>query len=230
MMNNNINTKTITANNETFTYTDYNGISILVRDKDGYVNGTKMAKDNKKQKFARFIDSEKVAKFARFRGLDKNVLPLFYELKDGYTFEITGTYINPKLLNYVAEWINIEYAAKVANLMDLMNEKQHKLHLTAEENMKQEIEHLQDIINKQSVPAANCDKKLKIIKLDNGLYKLSADNKRKIEGTIRTYIFPASMNTKQLLKNLCKRYVFEDLEQMDKSIRDMNPKKIDIIE
>ena len=40
----------INSNGETFTRADYNGVSILIRDKDGYVNVTKIAKDNGKQK------------------------------------------------------------------------------------------------------------------------------------------------------------------------------------
>lgn len=35
----------ITCSNETFTQSDYNGFSILIRDSDGYINGTKMVKD-----------------------------------------------------------------------------------------------------------------------------------------------------------------------------------------
>lgn len=38
-------TMQITCSNETFTQSDYNGFSILIRDSDGYINGTKMVKD-----------------------------------------------------------------------------------------------------------------------------------------------------------------------------------------
>ena len=34
----------ITSNGETFTRADYNGVSILIRDKDGYINVTKITR------------------------------------------------------------------------------------------------------------------------------------------------------------------------------------------
>ena len=215
----------ITSNNETFTRTTYNGISILVRDSDGYVNGSKMAKEAKKEQFRRFIKKDKIQQYASFRGLDESVQTIFYELHAGYDNDVMGIYIHPKLIHYVANWCSLEYAAKVADLMDAINEQQHKQHITFEEQLKQTISNLQDTITKQTetitkqadhintcaVPKNNNTKKLRILKLEgDNKYKISADStRRKYKNEVYRYIIPASMNIKQNLKDLIGgEYVF----------------------
>ena len=50
----------IESNGEKFIKADYNGISILIREKDGFINATKIAKDNGKQEHLnRYFKSEK---------------------------------------------------------------------------------------------------------------------------------------------------------------------------
>ena len=50
----------IESNGERFIKADYNGISILIREKDGFINATKIAKDNGKQKrLSEYFDSKK---------------------------------------------------------------------------------------------------------------------------------------------------------------------------
>ena len=57
----NFNKLTNKRNGETFTKGTYNGIEVLLRDVDGYINATKMASDAGKQKnFARFLGSVKM--------------------------------------------------------------------------------------------------------------------------------------------------------------------------
>ena len=55
-----INNDIIVSNGEEFTRSDYNGVNIIIRNVDGYINATKIAKDNGKQKHLdRFLKSEK---------------------------------------------------------------------------------------------------------------------------------------------------------------------------
>ena len=50
----------IESNGEKFIKADYNGISILIREKDGFINATKIAKDNGKQKrLSEYLGSNK---------------------------------------------------------------------------------------------------------------------------------------------------------------------------
>ena len=118
----------ITSNGETFTRTDYNGVSILIRDKDGYVNVTKIAKDNGKQKrLNEYFESNKwkeiVDNFENFKSPDFSGDSIYAISTDnkGYKHEIYGTYIHPDLVHFVAEWCNISYAFKVSTIMNNIN-------------------------------------------------------------------------------------------------------------
>ena len=55
-----INNDGIISNGEEFTRSDYNGVNIIIRNKDGYINATKIARDNGKQNnLARYLNSDK---------------------------------------------------------------------------------------------------------------------------------------------------------------------------
>ena len=45
-----------------------------------------------------------------------------YELRDGFNSETTGTYIHPRLVNYVAQWCDVKYSILVSMIMDKINE------------------------------------------------------------------------------------------------------------
>ena len=126
-----LNTAKIESNNETFTRSDYNGVSILIRDKDGYINATKIAKDNDKQK--RLNEYFKSDKWKEICSIMKNISPdfsgktytqLYYKITTteiGGKIETYGTYVHPDLVHFVAEWCNIEYAFKVNIIMNEIN-------------------------------------------------------------------------------------------------------------
>jgi hypothetical protein len=50
--------------------------------------------------------------------------PVIYELRKDYD-EVQGQYIHPDLVHFVAEWISIEYAFQVDDLMIAINENTH---------------------------------------------------------------------------------------------------------
>ena len=136
----------ITSNGETFTRADYNGVSILIRDKDGYVNVTKIAKDNGKRKnLDKYFESEKWNEIIDNFGSPKKLGDSIYVISTdnkGYKHEIYGTYIHPDLVHFVAEWCNISYAFKVSVIMNNINTIKNLSHTDGNEN-------LDNIINKQ---------------------------------------------------------------------------------
>ena len=226
-----VNDEKIFSNNESFTKTNYNGIPILVRDKDGYINGSKIAKENGNKQLSRFLNKNTTKEMIQYlKGNNFAILNISYDLHELYKPEVQGIYIHPDLLHLLSEWVNMEYAYKVTQLMKTLNEKQHRDHIEADVNQKNIIELLNSKIKNTTVPAANCDKLLKIIKLETGKYKLSANSGRKLPGTIRTYVFAAGMNVKQLLKSLCEKYVFDDLDDMHNRILKYGPKNTIILE
>jgi hypothetical protein len=45
-----------------------------------------------------------------------------YQLIKGYINDIKGSYVHPKLINYITFWASPKYAVKVGKIMDSINE------------------------------------------------------------------------------------------------------------
>jgi hypothetical protein len=116
----------ITENNETFTIGSYNGLSVLIRDRDGCVNAGKLCRDESK-------DLNDFTKHDKFNSIvqywmkneapegDRQLSAIKYKLDKGYN-ECKGTYIIKDLIHFIAEWVSIEYAFKVKHIMDAIND------------------------------------------------------------------------------------------------------------
>lgn len=113
----------------------YNGIEIIVETNTGYVNASQMCSANGKtwrqykttnqwkeivQIFAEFIKPNEICK--KIQGVDFPT-PQF-DIK--ITRDFQGTYIHPKLVHFVAEYVSKQYAFKVSELMDSINKAVHE--------------------------------------------------------------------------------------------------------
>ena len=85
--------------------------------------------------------------------------------------ELRGTYVHPELIHFIAEWVSLEYAFKVAKIMNMINERQHALQLEAEVNYK-------EIINKLSQEIEDNKNKINnlTIKLNNHVSRSVPEN------------------------------------------------------
>ena len=127
-----------TKDGEKFYEDHYNGVHIIIREKDGYVNATKMCDDNGKR-FRNYIAIDEWKEIETFYSSsdprwNSSGVPL-YELRRGYAAKVTGYYIHPKLVHFVAHWCSIDYAFKVAHIMDLLNEELHNRTITLEQKI-----------------------------------------------------------------------------------------------
>jgi hypothetical protein len=119
-----MNISIIESNGERFIRKTYNGISILVREKSGYVNASKVCMDNGK-KLNDFMRGQKWGKLlskyteklycGKSRSIDFSLVN--EELKEGYCPIVYGTYVHPRLIHHVAHWANIDYAIDVEEIM-----------------------------------------------------------------------------------------------------------------
>ncbi len=120
----------IKCNNETFTRGTYNGISVIIRDKDGYINATDMCKQFNRR-FAKINENHSWQQYFEAFKAEYYVLPEMgepiYVLKKGYTNEIRGTYVDPRIVNYIAIWASPTYAIYVGKIMDSINDKVHEV-------------------------------------------------------------------------------------------------------
>ena len=212
----------IMENNECFIISSYNGIKIYIREKDGYINVSKLCNEGGR-------DFHTLKRSKRFRsilqyyteneGSAKLPTPI-YELRNGFN-TMQGQYITPDLIHFVAEWISIEYSFKVKHIMDAINKigkaqliednnnlnnildelnMKYEALLTKNEQLIAERELNKELIYEEAVRSSNVkDRKLTIYR-ENNTIKMSADNKKSFKTFIVQYTFPASMNIRMQLK------------------------------
>ncbi|EAX77569.1 hypothetical protein TVAG_085170 [Trichomonas vaginalis G3] len=122
------------SNGETFTKGTYNGIEVLRRDKDGYINATNMAREaGKLNHLNRFLNSAKMQEILEFwlkeyggAKSGSTSKQTFYELTKGVMNEFKGIYIHPDLVHFVAEWCSVKYVFYVKDIMDSIDKKVHE--------------------------------------------------------------------------------------------------------
>ena len=119
--------------NPEFKLETYNGISIIVEQKTGKFNASQMCSDNHKKwrnfnKTKLWKNKLEAFKNSSFYKSNEDALIRAPSIlaKKGVKPEFQGEYVHPKLIHFVAEWISDEYAFKVSELMDSINEHIHE--------------------------------------------------------------------------------------------------------
>ncbi|KAA6369193.1 MAG: hypothetical protein EZS28_035278, partial [Streblomastix strix] len=156
-----VETATVIQNNEQFVNASYNGMTILVRQSDGYINVSQFCYQYSKQfrsliKQDRWKDyikaetDELSATLIRAPEIndegqpDKNLSgSLMYSIDKGYANDFKGYYVHPILINYIAIWISPKYAVTVRKIMDSINDNSQQTHTNFEANTNRLIEQLQ---------------------------------------------------------------------------------------
>ena len=211
-----MNSQEIISNGETFKFTTYNGISVMI-DSSGFYNASKICKDNGTQ-FS-FITRNKywTDYLSKLSYLLKIEQVEFIKEMVEFSKEVRGTYIHPKLVNYLCIHVNLDYAIKVSEIMDLYNQKI----LENNSTLENEIKDLKEL----AVPKKTNNKKLRIMKIEDNLYKISGDSSRSDNKlpypVIKTYVFASSMNVRQKIirDKVVKNFKFTDLEAFDTYIK-----------
>ena len=138
---------------------NYNGIRIICRESDGYINATILCSDYSDLKhFRHFLLTEKWQEiqenFHDFIGRkisyglncngDLIKIPALYEVRKGKEYNsVNGYYIHPSLVHFVAEWCSIKYSFQVAEIMNNINQELHLRNISLEqkiEEYKKEVE------------------------------------------------------------------------------------------
>ena len=127
-----INEQTTFINPE-FKLETYNGISIIRETTTNYFNASQMCSSNGKQwrhfnKTKFWKNKMEAFKRSSFYKTPEGgiILPPTILAKKDIKPEFQGEYVHPKLIHFVAEWISADYAFKVAELMDSINENIHE--------------------------------------------------------------------------------------------------------
>lgn len=165
---------------EEFVLTSYNDISVLVYTKNNYYNATKVCKETDKNIYHLYKNKSwetYVLKVSSLLGIPSSDLIL--ELDKNYNNKVSGTYIHPKLMNYVCQWCNIDYSIKVDNLMNMINEELHLRNITLNERLQEEemlIEQLKNRIENENLPKSITTGTIRITHLSKNKYKIYASD------------------------------------------------------
>lgn len=157
MNSNNVEQIKIECNGETFKRGTYNGISVLIHEKTGFINGTEMCKQFGKR-FRKIFENhawqeyfnEFVKEFSASpeKG-EQSKTEFLYQLNKGFSVRenyLRGTYVDPRLINYIAIWASPKYAITVGKIMDSINQKIHnELKI---ENLEDNPKNAEPILNK----------------------------------------------------------------------------------
>jgi hypothetical protein len=126
--------RVIESNGENFIRKTYLGISVLVRGRDGYINATKICRDNDKRpndyfggkKWPQIVKKwqERMNK-ATGGDIRQFGLEAYYELDEGFSPKVAGFYCHPRLIHFVAEWADIDYAFTVEEIINSVDAVVH---------------------------------------------------------------------------------------------------------
>lgn len=189
----------ITSNNETFTQSVYNGFKIIIRNSDGYINASDVVKqiNNRENTTKQIKTLFKSVQYQDFENRLKTILPgkiLKYNLLNGILKHLRGSYVHPKLINFICFWCSPSYALLVSEIMDSINEQNTT-------KMNELIQDLQDKNNELKTQIVQDigdqrenSKYIFIDKVDENTFKIVYDQKKKNKQHYKTFEVLASAN------------------------------------
>ena len=189
----------ITSNNETFTQSVYNGFKIIIRNSDGYINASNVVKqiNNRENTTKQIKTLFKSVQYQDFENRLRNILPginLKYNLINDVNNNLRGSYVHPKLINFICFWCSPSYALLVSEIMDSINEQNTTL-------MNQRIKDLQDKNNELKTQIIQDigdqrenSKYIFIDQVDDNTFKIVYDQKKKNKQHYKTFEVLASGN------------------------------------
>ena len=220
----------ITSNNETFTQSVYNGFKIIIRNSDGYINASNVVKQiNDKENTAKQIKTLfKSVQYQDFEKTLKTILPgkeLKYNLLNVKN-NLRGSYVHPKILNFVCFWCSPSYALLVGEIMDSINEQNN----TVLNKLIQDLQNENNKLKSQSIQDIGDNlensKYIFIDQVDEDTFKIVYDKKQLNQQHYKTFEVLASAN---IAKNKILKSFYTDGHKRTFKKENLN-KVIEIIE
>ena len=183
-------------NNLEYIVSTYNGFEVIVRKSDNYFNASKLIKKinelehtNKKLKHLlqnkTFKDLVKEISVDGIRTVDAQL-----DLPN----DLSGTYMNKLLINYVCMWCSIKYLIKVNKIMDSINEQ----NTTVMNQLIQNLQNENNTLRNQIVPdvgdSHTNSRFIFIDQVDDNTFKVVYDQKKRNKQHFRTFTVLASGN------------------------------------
>lgn len=189
----------ITSNNETFTQSAYNGFKIIIRNSDGYINASDVVKqiNNRENTTKQIKTLFKSVQYQDFENRLKNILQgkiLKYNLINNVNNNLRGSYVHPKLINFVCFWCSPSYALLVSEIMDSINEQNTTKMNKLIQDLQEENNKLKSQVIKDIGDQRENSKYIFIDKVDENTFKIVYDQKKKNKQHYKTFEVLASGN------------------------------------
>lgn len=189
----------ITSNNETFTQSAYNGFKIIIRNSDGYINASDVVKqiNNRENTTKQIKTLFKSVQYQDFENRLRNILQgkiLKYNLINNVNNNLRGSYVHPKLINFVCFWCSPSYALLVSEIMDSINEQNTTKMNKLIQDLQEENNKLKSQVIKDIGDQRENSKYIFIDKVDESTFKIVYDQKKKNKQHYKTFEVLASAN------------------------------------
>lgn len=189
----------IASNNETFTQSVYNGFKIIIRNSDGYINASNVVKQiNDRENTAKQIKTLfKSVQYQDFENRLRNILPginLKYNLINNVNNNLRGSYVHPKLINFICFWCSPSYALIVSEIMDSINEQNTTRMNQIIQDLRNENNELKTQIIQDIGDQRENSKYIFIDQVDDNTFKIVYDQKKKNKQHYKTFEVLASAN------------------------------------
>ena len=183
-------------NNLEYIVSTYNGFEVIVRKSDNYFNASKLIK--------KINELEHTNKKLKHLLQNKTFKDLVKEISDSeipsidtqldLPNDLSGTYMNKLLINYVCMWCSIKYLIKVNKIMDSINEQ----NTTVMNQLIQNLQNENNTLRNQIVPdvgdSHTNSRFIFIDQIDDNTFKVVYDQKKRNKQHFRTFTVLASGN------------------------------------
>ena len=183
-------------NNLEYIVSTYNGFEVIVRKSDNYFNASKLIK--------KINELEHTNKQIHHLLQNKTFKDLVKEISDpeiqnidicnDLPNDLSGTYMNKLLINYVCMWCSVKYLIQVNKIMDSINEQ----NTTVMNQLIQNLQNENNTLRNQIVPdvgdSYTNSRFIFIDQVDDNTFKVVYDQKKRNKQHFRTFTVLASGN------------------------------------
>ena len=183
-------------NNLEYIVSTYNGFEVIVRKSDNYFNASKLIK--------KINELEHTNKKLKHLLQNKTFKDLVKEISDSeipnidtqldLPNDLSGTYMNKLLINYVCMWCSIKYLIKVNKIMDSINEQNTTVMNQLIQNLQNENNTLRNQIIPDVGDSHTNSRFIFIDQVDDNTFKVVYDQKKRNKQHFRTFTVLASGN------------------------------------
>ena len=183
-------------NDVEYIISSYNGFEIIVRKSDNYFNASKLIKkinelEHTNKKLKHLLENK------TFKDLSREISVNGIQTTDtqlDLPNDLSGTYMNKLLINYVCMWCSIKYLIKVNKIMDSINDQ----NTTVMNQLIQNLQNENNALRNQIVPdigdSHTNSRYIFIDQIDDNTFKIVYDQKKRNKEHYRTFTVLASAN------------------------------------